>query len=36
MLRSITFDSGTVVLGGTDDELILKAEAHIRTAHQSP
>lgn len=33
MPPSITLDDGTVIRGDTDDELIRKAEAHIRAAH---
>jgi len=33
MVRSITFDDGTVIRGETDAELVRAAEAHIRTAH---
>ena len=33
MLRTITFDDGTCVGGVTDDELIRRAEAHIRAAY---
>ncbi len=33
MARTITFDDGTCVQGETDDELIRRAEAHIRAAY---
>ncbi len=33
MPRSITFDDGTVIRGDTDDEIVRKAEMHIRVAH---
>lgn len=33
MPRSIRFDDGTAIHADTDDELIRKAEAHIRLAH---
>ncbi len=33
MARTITFDDGTSVRGETDDELIRRAEAHIRASY---